>query len=452
MSLYFIQHVCVFLYLLIAISLLFTCSSFSQQWHLAGGTENYYMAGLDIYRSNPDTLYATGRNLAKVNSLVYDVLRSTDKGEHWDSISSLGTGGGVIRVDPYDSRLIYASAAGRNTSHVYLSTDGGNTWTHLFGGGAGLTSGEDVQIDPANHNTIYAGFAGGILARSFNKGAMWDTLFPEVHFIGWLGICRDQDSILYFSDGYAAGVHKSTDRGETWMVCPFPFSALSVWGLVVHPHNPDVVYVGVFSFGYTPGGVYKSTDGGNSWNSMNNGLDSTNWMARTLTMNPKNPEQLFFGQSSVNHNLIFETDDGGKTWHSIGTTLPDSATVNAVAIDTLNNRLYAGMTGGLYYTDLVTSVSQSSGNHFPRAFSLSQNYPNPFNPSTTIEYELPSRDFVSLKVYNMLGQEVAALVNDVQEAGRKTVKFDSKGLPSGMYFYRIATQKGNEQKPMIVIK
>jgi len=76
----------------------------------------------------------------------------------------------------------------------------------------------------------------------------------------------------------------------------------------------------------------------------------------------------------------------------------------------------------------------------PTAFALSQNYPNPFNPTTTIEFELPEASIVTLKVYNLLGQEVATLLNKEEIEFSETVEFDASSLPSGVYMYRIEAE------------
>jgi hypothetical protein len=89
----------------------------------------------------------------------------------------------------------------------------------------------------------------------------------------------------------------------------------------------------------------------------------------------------------------------------------------------------------------------------PGAFVLAQNYPNPFNPTTTIEFAVPQNGFASLKVYNVLGQEVATLFEGPSEAGRiNTVRFDPSNLPSGLYFYTLKSTAKTETKRMILMK
>ena len=88
----------------------------------------------------------------------------------------------------------------------------------------------------------------------------------------------------------------------------------------------------------------------------------------------------------------------------------------------------------------------------PLQFALSQNYPNPFNPSTQIEYTIPEDGYVSLKVYNALGQEVANLVNGIQKAGSHDVTFNASSVSSGVYYYRIESGENVSVKKMMVIK
>ena len=88
----------------------------------------------------------------------------------------------------------------------------------------------------------------------------------------------------------------------------------------------------------------------------------------------------------------------------------------------------------------------------PKEFKLEQNYPNPFNPTTTILYQLPADAKVTLKIYDILGSEVATLVNEDQEAGYKEVKFNALNIASGMYIYRLTANKYVCTKKMMVLK
>jgi hypothetical protein len=95
---------------------------------------------------------------------------------------------------------------------------------------------------------------------------------------------------------------------------------------------------------------------------------------------------------------------------------------------------------------------QPISSNVPSEFSLQQNYPNPFNPTTNIKFNIPKRDNVTLKVYDLLGKEVATLVNEKLQAGTYEVKFDGSNLPSGIYFYKLESESFRETKRMILIK
>jgi hypothetical protein len=98
------------------------------------------------------------------------------------------------------------------------------------------------------------------------------------------------------------------------------------------------------------------------------------------------------------------------------------------------------------------SGESSSPVETPRSYALEQNYPNPFNPATTIRYDLPVAGVVTLKVFDLVGQEVAVLVREYQEAGRHAVRFEAGHLPSGVYFYRLQTERFIETKRMLLRK
>ena len=88
----------------------------------------------------------------------------------------------------------------------------------------------------------------------------------------------------------------------------------------------------------------------------------------------------------------------------------------------------------------------------PVSYSLGQNYPNPFNPSTSIDYSIKQAGFVTLKIYDMLGKEVAVLVNGNKPAGYYTVEFNGSNLPSGVYIYRLTAGKFSSAKKLMLMK
>ncbi len=145
------------------------------------------------------------------------------------------------------------------------------------------------------------------------------------------------------------------------------------------------------------------------------------------------------------------------------TNSPSQPLTRALVDSLLAGRIYANFhtaahPGGeirgqvRFASDAVTSVAPVAG-ALPSGFSLDQNYPNPFNPSTSIRFQVPEPGRVSLKVYSLLGQEVATLVDDVRPAGTYLATFDARALASGVYFYRLDAGQGSAlTKRMLILK
>ena len=127
-------------------------------------------------------------------------------------------------------------------------------------------------------------------------------------------------------------------------------------------------------------------------------------------------------------------------------TAANTLRVTIHATDRELNKISASM------TITVNEVTSAEGEELPTEVSLSQNYPNPFNPQTTIEYALPQAGDVSLLVYDMLGREVATLLEGPQAAGRHAVNFDANGLPNGTYVYRLVAPNKTITRTMVLVK
>ncbi len=118
---------------------------------------------------------------------------------------------------------------------------------------------------------------------------------------------------------------------------------------------------------------------------------------------------------------------------------------------------YGDVSSGWYIDDVkitpyIVGVKNNFENKIPTHFQISQNYPNPFNPTTKIKFEIPKSSFVTLKVYDILGREVAKLVNQGKSAGSYEINFDASELTSGIYFYRIQAGNFAQTRKMMLLK
>jgi hypothetical protein len=144
-----------------------------------------------------------------------------------------------------------------------------------------------------------------------------------------------------------------------------------------------------------------------------------------------------------------EADGNGKTLSLKNPYLDNSLPQNWLASKS------SGTPGEL--NDVYTSVEKNENTVTNKEFILNQNYPNPFNPSTTIKYSIPSVGtlrgvFVLLRIFDILGNEVATLVNEEKTGGNYNVTFNASGLASGIYFYRMETPWGSKSRKMIYLK
>jgi hypothetical protein len=135
-----------------------------------------------------------------------------------------------------------------------------------------------------------------------------------------------------------------------------------------------------------------------------------------------------------------------------GPSLPQSKE-NSVAIDNSDQVWVLCSQNGLSLMKIDRSVTGVKKNNLdPRMFSLSQNFPNPFNPTTTISFVLPSRSFVSLKMFDMLGREVETIISGEMLAGSYSKQWNAANVSSGIYFYRLQAGSFTETKKLILLK
>jgi len=178
------------------------------------------------------------------------------------------------------------------------------------------------------------------------------------------------------------------------------------------------------------------------------GIVTAAWVSGTNTV-------LICSRNSPSNNCIIRSDDAGLTWVSQNTT--PVSNIQEIDYSRYNDLIIAysiSSTGEVLRSrQMVQPVGiQQTGNTIPYDYSLSQNFPNPFNPVTVIRYSLFENRFVKLRVYDVLGNEIATLVNEKQNAGSYSVDFNAGKLPSGIYYYTIKAGEFTDTRKMMLVK
>jgi photosystem II stability/assembly factor-like uncharacterized protein len=428
-----------------------TTLSQTPMWHLAPTSVGRVFAAIDVYDKDPDTVYAISATC---------IVKSTDRGLTWDSISSkirAKDGGAALQVDPYNSQILYSTSIGISTESVdpYMSTDGGATWRLLFIGFAFVTP--IIQIDPMDHNIVYVGVGPSRLYRTTDQGTSWDTIPPiGGQFLFSLAIAPTNDSILYV--GCNNGIYKSTDKAHTWSLLPFNYAYQSIPRLAIDPHNSDILYAAIWLTDTTlANGLFKTTDGGTTWTENNNGISIGERQIAAISVNPKNSNDLFIGVSNDSGPILLRSTDGATHWFPFRQGLSSWGDISCFAFDTMHSKMYAGGgwypdSEGIYVLDTLFDTVVPTDKNLPNLISLGQNYPNPFNSETIIRFNLVSSEFVSLKVYDELGREIAVLIDGIKTKGSHSVNWNGMQSASGVYFYRLTTPHFNEAKKMILLR
>ena len=195
--------------------------------------------------------------------------------------------------------------------------------------------------------------------------------------------------------------------------------------------------------GTVGGGVFLSSNNGTSWTAVNSGL--TNSYVFALATSGTN---LFAGTDGG----VFLSTNNGTSWSAVNSGLTYS---DVYALATSGTNLFAGTYGGGVWrrplSEFVTSVEETA-RQLPEIYALAQNYPNPFNPSTRISFSITKEGPVSLQVYDVLGREVATLVNENRKAGQYTEQFNGNQTASGVYMYVLRSSEGQLVGRMMLLK
>jgi hypothetical protein len=400
-------------FVLVSIILVSVCiNSLQAQWASNGPSGEYggNVRCLAVYGS---------KVLAGTASGVYV---SSDNGTNW-TVSNTGmsyffTNAIVVK----DSNIFCGTLGGG----VYRSVDGGANWTAV----SESVTGDGISL-AVNSTDVYVGSYNGVVYRSTNNGVSWDSAdsgLPTTSVV----LCLAANSSNVYAGTYN-GVYHSIDNGATWD--HFGLADHMIYSLFLNGTN---LYAGAYDT------LFMSANNDTNWVSVRN--DMGYGTCRSLAASGS---KLF----AATENSVYYSTNNAANWNIIDSALFSEKVVLALAVtDTM---IFAGAeNSGVWQrtiSDITTSVNAYSA-ETPNGFYLQQNYPNPFNPSTVIGYRLLVNGFVTLKVYNILGKEVATLVNETKNAGSYQVTFNAGKLASGVYFYKLQAGAFTNVKKLLLMK
>jgi photosystem II stability/assembly factor-like uncharacterized protein len=388
--------------------------------------------------------------------------KTTDGGQSWISLTIGDTTVSLSSINFFNENTGWMYGVKFNgfpiwpyRSFIYSTINGGTNWTVRSQSDGDISAAEIKMLGKdslvlASYGFSDFGSVGG-LSYSFNGGTSFNPAinnagpqFYKLHFLdnqtGFVVACYDSDT-----GPYKNWVFKTTNSGANWnAIYKDSIQPPKLLGCYFLNSNKGFIWTRNAKLAVT-------TNSGVNWNFINTPIY---YQVNCMYFFDENTGYAGFTFSSGDAQGLKRTTDGGQTW----TTMTNSVLNGVSKFCFVNNltgwaagysengvRLMKTVTGGL------TSVNPI-GNIVPDKFSLSQNYPNPFNPNTVVSYQLPVAGNVSLIVYNVLGNEVQTLVNEKQSAGSYSVDFNAASLPSGIYFYKLVTEKFTETKKMILVK
>lgn len=373
-----------------------------------------------------------------------NIFRTTNSGISWIQILKNSS----IRITSFASANGNTLCGTSSNGKIFFTTNYGYNWEL-----AQYPQNNPVyKIHFINNNVGFAICTGGVLLKSIDSGLNWYNINSpasdynsfDANFInentGWILSGKVVIPHPSFHTTYTKIV-KTTNGGDNWFTL-YDVSTGSSWDPFYNIKflNENIGFISNFSV------ALKTINGGLSWEKY---IPDNDKNCSTLKMINENTGWC----AARGQNFIFKTTNAGINWTSRDYAYGPS--INSIFVLDSNNLWYCGNMSSIYKSTTGGSVFVAQiSNEIPDKILLHQNYPNPFNPSTRINYELRNLSYVTLKVFDLLGKEVATLVNEKQYAGSYAVDFNSSefNLPSGIYFYTLNAGEFKETKKMVLVK